>query len=215
MKLTLLLVIANIAIFFLTTGPNLTISENYASTFGFSINNFLSGKYHTTITAMFLHGDLFHLGFNMLSLFFLGWAVESKVKNWQYLLVYFLAGIFGSLILFIPIFGYTSNTIAIGASAAISGLVGLGIFIRPWKFVMLGSIIPLPFIVAAALFFLLNITNLFMPSQIAYAAHLGGMSIGFLFGLVWGKERTKSIFLFIFIILLIILLPYLLEFVIG
>lgn len=211
MKLTLLLIIVNVLIFFLS----LENFEYFIINYGFSINNFLAGNYYTLITSMFLHGSFIHLAYNMVALFFLGWAVESKTEKWKYLLVYFLAGLFGNLLIFIPIFGYTSETIAIGASAAISGLVGLGIFVCPKKFVLLGSIIPLPFIVAAALYFLFNLSNLFIPSQIAYSSHLSGMFIGAIFGLAWGKERAKSIVLFIFITLLIVLLPYLIEFVIG
>jgi len=214
MKLTLLLITINVLIFIFSLQNFEYIITNY----GFSIDNFLSGKYYTIITSMFLHGGLGHIFYNMLALFFLGYVVEKHVKDWQYVVVYFLAGIFGNLLVFtlvyISIFGYTSSTITIGASAAISGIIGLGVFICPTKLVIF-ELIPLPFIVAGALFFIFNLSNLFLPSNIAYPAHLGGMFVGAAFGLVWGKERIKSMFLFIFIVLLIVLLPYLIKIVIG
>jgi len=214
MKLTLLLITINVLVFIFSLQNFEYIITNY----GFSIDNFLSGKYYTIITSMFLHGSFIHLFYNMLALFFLGYVAEKHSKYWQYLLVYFLSGIFGNLLVFalayIPMFEYTSSTIAIGASAAISGIIGLGVFICPTKLVLF-ELIPLPFIVAGALFFIFNLSNLFLPSNIAYPAHLGGMFAGAVFGLAWGKERIKSIFLFIFIVLLIVLLPYLIKIVIG
>lgn len=214
LNLTLLLVITNVLLFFLMS-DGLILYEYYALEYGFSIKNFLEGRYHTIITSMFLHGDVIHLFWNMLWLFFLGISLEAKVKKWQYLLTYFLAGIFGNLVIFIPIFGYSKETIAIGASAAISGLVGLGTFICPGRLVLFGSLIPLPFVLAGALYFIFTLSMLFAPSIIAYPAHLAGLVVGAIFGLAWGEQRVKRLFIFILICLLIISLPYLIEFVIG
>jgi len=46
---------------------------------------------------MFLHVSLIHLGLNMLSLFFIGRAVEVFFGRWRYLLIYFISGIGGGL----------------------------------------------------------------------------------------------------------------------
>jgi len=151
----------------------------------------------------------------MVALLFLGRAAESSVKAWQYLLVYFLAGIFGNLLMFFPIFGYSKEVIAIGASAAISGLIGLGIFVCPGRLVLFGSLIPMPFIVAGALYLVLTFSQLFVISEIAYPAHLGGMFVGAMFGFVLGENIAKRLILFILICLLIILLPYLIGFVLA
>ncbi len=44
------------------------------------------------ITSMFMHADVMHLGFNMLSLFFLGPYVERSLGTNRFLILYFLAG---------------------------------------------------------------------------------------------------------------------------
>lgn len=208
MKLTLLLVILNILVFFFSlTNPDY-ILDNY----GFSIQNFLKGNYHTIVTSLFLHASFIHLTGNMIALFFLGWTIEKNVKKWQYLLVYFTSGIIGNLSIFIPFFGYSSETIAIGASAAISGLVGLGTFLCPGKLVLFPAYIPLPFVLAGALYFLATVSNLFSPSTIGYSAHLFGIITGGIFGLIWGKNRLKRIIIFIALLLLILALPTIISY---
>jgi len=92
----------NILVFFLS----ITNPDYFVKNFAFSINSFLSGKYYIAVTSMFLHANLIHLLGNMIALLLLGSAVESKTKEWQYLLVYFLAGIVGNVSLFIPFFNY-------------------------------------------------------------------------------------------------------------
>lgn len=167
---------------------------------------------------MFLHAGLWHLAANMIALWLLGTAVESKVKAWQYLLVYFLGGILGNLLMyplmFVPFFGYAADTITVGASAAISALIGLGTFVCPGKLTMFPIVIPIPFIAVGALYFVTTLSNLFMPSEIAYPAHLIGLATGAVFGLAWGEDRIKRMLLFIFIVLLIIALPYILPVII-
>jgi len=208
MKLTLLLIAINISIFLYS----LTDFGYYLETYGFSINNFLAGRYETLITAMFLHASFLHLASNMVALLFLGGAVESKVRSWQYILVYFLAGVAGSLSLFVPIFGYDPNTIAVGASGAISGLIGLGTFLAPGKLTMFPLIIPIPFVLAGALYFLTTSALLFATeNQVAYPAHLFGIAVGALVGLAWSQQRVKNLIMFIFIVVLIVALPYILQ----
>jgi len=75
---------------------------------------------------MFLHSGFLHIANNMIALLFLGSAVEKKVKTWQYFLVYLASGIIASFSLFLGgLFGYSSDTLAVGASGAIAGLIGL------------------------------------------------------------------------------------------
>ncbi len=210
MKLTIFLILLNVSTFLLTSN-GIFISEYYAKEYGFSVKNFLEGKYYTLITSFFLHAHIFHLIFNMAALFVLGWAIESKVTKIKYLITYFLGGIFGNLSMFL----YPPESLAVGASGAISALIGLGTFICPGKFVFFPTIIPVPFIVAGAIYFLVTISNLFLVSEIAYPAHFFGMLTGGILGLIWGERRLFRLLLFIIICLLIIFLPSLILMVIG
>jgi len=77
-------------------------------------------------TAMFLHFNLLHIGLNMLSLFFIGPAIEVFYGKWRYLAIYLLSGIVGGIATF---FFADPNSIAAGASGAIFGVFGaLGVF---------------------------------------------------------------------------------------
>ena len=72
------------------------------------------------MTGGFLHASLFHIGFNMLLLFFLGRLLEPALGTPRFLALYFaslLAGSFGALLL-------DPNALTLGASGAVFGLVG-------------------------------------------------------------------------------------------
>lgn len=211
MKLTLSLIIINIIAFFFTfffADPEYIITN-----YGFSINSLLEGNYYTLISSMFLHAGPSHLAGNMIALFFLGWTLERNIAKWKYLLAYFSAGILGNLVGFVPIIGFSPETLAVGASAAISGLVGLGVFVCPGKPVLFPTWIPLPFIVAGAIYLIANITNLFNPSNIAYSAHIFGFVGGAIWGAVWGEHRIKRLSVLILLLVLMSSIPFLVGYV--
>jgi len=207
MKLTTLLIVINITVFLYTF---LNDPEYWINNYGFNTDNFLAGRYETIITSMFLHGSLWHLLWNMLYLFLLGSSLEKKSGALKYILVYFLGGIAGNLSMFIPVFS-EPGSIGVGASAAISSLVGLGTFICPGRLVIFPTF-PVPFIVAGAMYFLFTLIHIFDVSGIAYPAHLFGLIIGCIFGLMWSKNRKKRILIFIIVLLLILVFPYLIAY---
>jgi membrane associated rhomboid family serine protease len=189
MKLTILLIVVNILVLAYTSAN----PDYYIGKYGFNTKSFLSGHYEVMLTSMFLHSGLAHLFGNMLALFFLGWTIEKNSKWWQYMIAYFVSGFAGLLSMFL----LPPGTIAIGASAAISGIVGLGVFMCPTKFVLFPEVIPLPFVLAGALYLIVNVTGLFVPSEIGYAAHLTGFATGSVMGLKWGGRGLKKLLLFI------------------
>lgn len=205
MKVTSSLILLNIIIFVFTFPIRIhTINE-----YGFRPAAFLRGEYHLILTSLFIHFDMAHLIFNMVALFLLGTSLEKKIDTIRYLLVYFVGGIIGNLTMLIPFF-YSPESVGIGASGAISGLVGLGTFFCPGKLVIFPSVLPLPFVVAGALYFLSTALNLFTPSQIGYPVHMIGLLIGMVFGLLWSKNWIKGILIFVITLVLIILLPLIL-----
>lgn len=85
----------------------------------------LTGEYWRIFTAMFLHFNLPHIGLNMLSLFFIGRAVEIFYGKGRYLIIYLASGIVGGIVTFF----LTPDALAAGASGAIFGVFGaLGVF---------------------------------------------------------------------------------------
>jgi len=208
MKLTILLILINVAVFFYTAS-NLNY---YVEEYGFRPSSFLSGKYYIIVTSLFLHANIIHIVSNMVFLFLLGPSVEKCAGGLRFLLVYFLGGMIANLAMFIP-FLYSPNSVGIGASGAISALIGLGTFICPGKLVISQFLIPLPFVVVGAFYFLSNAMNLFTPSQIGYPVHVLGLIVGSIFGLMWSKNWIKGILIFIITLTLIISLPYILAIV--
>ncbi len=133
------------------------------------------------ITSIFLHGSVEHIAFNMIALFFFGTYLERLVGPRVYLGTFFVAGIVGNL-------GYmvtAANPLipAIGASGAIFGLMGVLTVLMPRLLVYVYFIVPLPMVVFAALYAVIDFVGLFTPSDIANGAHIGGLVLGLAFGL--------------------------------
>ena len=144
------------------------------------------------VTSVFLHADLSHLFFNMLALFFFGTSLERLIGGKAFAVLFLTAGIIGNI-------GYLiTNTNpyipAIGASGAIYGVIGALAILEPFSLVYVYGLLPLPMIVAAVIWVLLDFVGLFTPSGTAHGAHLGGVVVGVFFGfyyriLLWRARR--------------------------
>jgi len=133
------------------------------------------------VTSIFLHADFFHLIFNMFALFFFGTYLERMVGRRAFATLFLLSGFIGNL-------GYlitASNPFipAIGASGAVYGLIGALATLAPFMIIFIYGMVPMPMVVAAVLWGLLDFAGLFTPSGIAHGAHLGGMFVGVAFGI--------------------------------
>lgn len=135
------------------------------------------------VTHMFLHGGFAHLFFNMYALFLFGPLLEQKIGTKRFLMVYFVAGIIAA---FFSSFIYQS---AVGASAAIMGMLGALIIVRPNLRLLFFFAIPMKLWVAGIIWAALDIFGIFYPSGVANIAHLIGLGVGILFGYLW---KTKS-----------------------
>jgi rhomboid protease GluP len=82
---------------------------------------FFSGRYWQVFTAMFVHFDLLHIGFNMYALYYFGRLNEVAYTRAEYIAIYFGAGLLGNAVslALIPLDVQTG-----GASGAIFGLIG-------------------------------------------------------------------------------------------
>lgn len=83
----------------------------------------------TTFSSMFLHGDIFHLFFNMLALWVFGRRVEDACGPWRFLAFYLLCGTTADLLTTLVMFN--SPIPGIGASGAIYGLMGAHLILFP------------------------------------------------------------------------------------
>ena len=186
------LLIINIAVFFMGIifFPNnvpvqvgdYTISVNllgkWFSVFPSSLIFFL--QLWRLITYQFLHGDIWHLLFNMLGLFFLGPTLERHWGSKRFLKFYLGCGVAGGL--FYPLLVAAGFLVAgpmIGASGAILGMLAACAILFP-HFVVFFFLFPVPIRVAAIILTLLYSANLIMVGANAGgdAAHLAGMAAG-------------------------------------
>lgn len=145
---------------------------------GAQVNILVSqGQYWRIFTAMFLHFGILHIGLNMLSLFFIGPAIEVFYGKWRYLLIYLVSGIVGGILTY---FTMPFNTIAAGASGAIFGVFGaLGIFFFVNRRLLGGGLI------GQWVFWLaLNIVWGFSSPGIGIWDHLGGLVAGIILGFI-------------------------------
>ena len=143
----------------------------------------------TVFTSMFLHGDLFHLGFNMLFLWIFGDNVEDRLGHIGYTVFYVFCGIAAAVA---HIAGDpTSQLPTLGASGAVSGVMGAYIVFYPrhhvktfvWIFVFASVIRTPAFLWLGIWFFQQVIFNMVTTRAegeggIAYLAHIGGFAAG-------------------------------------
>jgi membrane associated rhomboid family serine protease len=161
---------------------------------------YLSQQPWTIITAIFVHGSWLHILFNMISLYFLGSFFLRAAGERSFFAVYFLGGLVGNILYFVfgflvlhglipPRFGDPFTT-AIGASGAIFALGGaLAIMVPTVRVFILPIPVPMPLWVAIVIFLLLS----FVPG-IAWQAHLGGLLLGVVAGLILKKRRQVYYF---------------------
>jgi rhomboid protease GluP len=149
---------------------------------------YVQHQWYRLITAMFLHGGLLHIGFNMYALMQLGPALEELYGSSRFLFLYIFTGAFGFLVS--SFFGSYS----LGASGGLLGLVGAmlaittkrgGAYMRQLRSQLISSVVFL---------FVLG----FMGMGIDNKAHMAGLAAGFALGKIFPyrqplDEREKQI----------------------
>lgn len=131
------------------------------------------GEWYRLVTSGFLHASLFHIGFNMLLLFFLGRLLEPALGTPRFVLLYFaslLAGSLGVMLL-------DPNALTYGASGAVFGLAGATFVIARNRGMDA---------IAGEIGFLIvfNLIFSFVVPHISVGGHLGGLVGGVICALV-------------------------------
>lgn len=144
-------------------------------------------QWYRIFTAMFLHDSIVHLGFNMLSLYFVGVVTEQIFGHSRFLWIYMLSGIVAGVAQAV----LDPAGAALGASGAIFGIFGaFGVFFLLYR----RSLGPAANAIIGQWFFwlVLNIALSF-GGGIALYAHFGGLIAGLALGalLVPGTARRR------------------------
>jgi len=189
---TVLLVLANLAVYFYTSRARsfLQTDPYFIYTYGFNplFLSTLEGV-KRIFTSMFIHADLFHIVFNMLFLYLFGKSVEAVTGSLRFLLLY-LAGGLGAVLFhvaLIPVGGYEALVIpAVGASGAISAVLGAFFILFPHTRVSLCMFLfflpiclPLPSSIYLLIWFAEQVVYGYLNlGGVAYFAHAGGFVAG-------------------------------------
>jgi membrane associated rhomboid family serine protease len=136
----------------------------------------------TPLSYMFFHGDIFHLGANMLFLWVFGDNVEDALGHLRYFFFYIACGVISGLThaLMLP----SSELPLIGASGAVAGVIAAYLMLHPrvrvW--VLVFRFIPVRISAALALgaWVLTQLVMVMLPQvgPIAWWAHVGGLGAG-------------------------------------
>jgi membrane associated rhomboid family serine protease len=184
-RVTYILIAAEIAAY----SVSYFYSDTAISYLGFTASGFLRGEFWTPVSSIFVHVDLFHLATNMLFLYIFGIALEDEIGPKKALTVFFLAGVL-SLLVGMPF--YSPDTHIVGASIAVSGLVGGVVVLAPNRRSPLLLFAPLG--LAAVIYLIFNAFMLMSDHTggVAYQSHMIGFLIGVVLGLAWRKGGTSS-----------------------
>jgi len=143
----------------------------------------------TIVTSMFMHADIMHLAFNMIFLFAIGMPLEQRIGKTRFIAIYLVGGMIGSLIFMIMELDPYIIVMLVGASGAISALMGAMLMLYPRDRItfFLGPVITNQFTVRTMIlvWFALQLFLLAFDSSsaVAYTAHLGGFAAGA--GIAW------------------------------
>jgi len=144
---------------------------------------FFLNEWWRLVTAMFLHGGLIHIGFNMMALMQFGPAIEELYGSARYLFIYVFTGAFGFLLS-----AFTGH-FSLGASGALLGLVGVmlavtskrgGAYMRDLRSRLISSVVIL---------FVLGFSGFMAMDN---WAHGGGLAAGFILGKVFTDRQPMN-----------------------
>lgn len=135
----------------------------------FSVNDF----YWQPLSSIFAHGSFTHLFMNMSVLWIFGNLIERGIGSKSFIILYFLTGILTSLLSYAYIYFLDNQVNLVGASGAISALMGYVAYLD--KYQRKGIIVWVA---------LISILPLFIGLPVAWYAHFIGLAVGFIYALI-------------------------------
>ncbi|MEZ0290772.1 MAG: rhomboid family intramembrane serine protease [Sulfolobales archaeon] len=203
--ITYLLIIINTIIYmatsysdyFITADPNIYWEYTFIPGYLGSLNGWFR-----IFTSMFLHANIIHIFFNMYFLYIFGRYVESFLGSVRYALLYLISGFIAAMMhtSMIPVEGLVNLGIsALGASGAISGVLGAFLLLYPGaRMTFCIPIFIIPFCgVTSSDFFILFwfalqvIYGLLQVGSVAFFAHVGGFLAGIVLVYVLGRNLVS------------------------
>ncbi|MDQ6530208.1 rhomboid family intramembrane serine protease [Flavobacterium sp. LHD-85] len=174
----------------------------------FHVGSIRSGEQIRMLSSGFLHVDMMHLIFNMLTLYFFAPVVFNWLGNFSFVLVYFGSLIFGSLLTML----FHKNDYsyrAVGASGAVTGVLYSAILLQPDMMLGIFFVIPMPAYIFGILYLLYSIYGMKAKNDnIGHTAHFGGAIGGYLITLI----KDPSLFTDHTLMVILLAIPILILF---
>jgi len=159
--------------------------------------------YLTILTSMFMHGGVFHIAWNMLYFWIFGNNIEESLGHIRFILFYLFCGVVAALshIMLSP----DSNVPMIGASGAVSGMLGAYILLFPMAkvrtIILLGfyiTVVRIPALIVIGFWAIIQVVSGLLSQGnaaqggIAFFAHAGGFVAGLITIKLWQPRRSNK-----------------------
>ncbi|MCQ2973814.1 MAG: rhomboid family intramembrane serine protease [Bacteroidales bacterium] len=194
----LLIKVIGLFLFLGASNINVDLYSSYYCAVPASISD-LGNHFWTPITYMFLHTDFWHIFGNMLWLFFLGRIFIDFLDGRQLFAVYFLGGLTGALFFvgaynLFPVFQpVIDNTVALGASAAVSAIVIAICVYKPNYDIYFFALLKVSLKWLAIIYIIFDLLSIPKENPGGHIAHIGGAAFGACFAICLknGKDITR------------------------
>jgi membrane associated rhomboid family serine protease len=177
----------------------------------FQIGAINSGQKERMLTSGFLHVDISHLLFNMVTLYFFADVVVAGFGAPKFLIIYFVSLIAGSLL---ALFFHKDEPYysAVGASGAVTGILYSAILLQPDMTLLLYFAIPIPAYVLGIGYLLYSIYGMKKRlGNIGHTAHFGGAIGGYAATLLFNTDLIFTSTLMVVLLAIPIILLFVME----
>lgn len=183
--ITYFLLISNIVLFFVCTVKGEAL-YNVGGLYAPAVLE--KHEYYRLLTSIFLHYGIGHITSNMLTLGAVGFLLEEKIGHVRYAICYFGAGIGGGCFSIFYATRMGKNSMSVGASGAIFGLLGVLLYLVVANHGTYEDITIQRVIFAIILSVYIGVSS----TGVDNAAHIGGLFAGFVLMTVLGMFQTKG-----------------------
>lgn len=146
------------------------------------------GEWWRLITGAFLHLGLLHIAFNMYALWLFGPIMEQMYGHLEYAAIYLLCALGGNVLTILA----APRVPAVGASGAIFGLFGLAFIVSRRRHLLLGPQAR-AMLSRVGTLLVLNLIITFSVPFISWTAHVGGLLVGGLIGVLLVPANVPSL----------------------
>lgn len=187
---TVVLIVINIAVFFILTLFGNTEDAVFMLQHGAMYEPYIveGHEYYRMFTCLFLHFGITHLLNNMVMLGALGWNLELEIGKVRFVIIYFAGGMIGNIVSLFYDLTLEQPAVSAGASGAIFGLMGALLYVVIANRGRLGRLSGRGMLVMVVLSLYFGLTS----TGVDNFAHIGGLVSGFLLAVLLYRRKHNN-----------------------